>query len=138
MVVSSFGSCIGSASLGIYSYLQLHGYDLSYIGWVPIISLSFSILLASIGILCLNFVIVGEVMPQKIRGIGTTICLCILSIEAFVALKVFPIMLEVVHLYGCMWLFASTCFVGGFFVILFIPETNGKNLYAEEIVNTNT
>lgn len=137
MIVSSFGSCIGSASLGTYSYLQLHGYDLSFIAWVPIVSLSFSILLASIGILCLNFVIVGEVMPQKIRGIGTTICLCILSIEAFTALKVFPVILEIVHLYGCMWLFASTCFLGGLFVIFVVPETKGKSLHTEESVNSN-
>lgn len=135
MIISSFGCCMGATALGIYSYLQNEGYDVSHVGWIAIASLSFAIFLASIGIICLNFVIVGEVLPQKIRGIGTTICLCTLSMEAFLVLKLFPILMDIINLYGCMWVFAATCFAGGIFVIFVVPETKGKNLNTVDVVS---
>lgn len=47
---------------------------------------------------------------------------------AFITLKVFPILLVSIQLYGCMWIFAIICFAGAIFILLIVPETKGKNL----------
>lgn len=52
----------------------------------------------------------------------------IISIAAFVMVKLFPILLEIVDLHGCMIILGIGCFVGFFFVLIFMEETSGQSL----------
>lgn len=36
--------------------------------------------------------------------------------------------LDVMGAHGAFWLFGAICFIGLFFVILYVPETQGKTL----------
>lgn len=66
-IVSSFGSAIGLGMMGVHAYLAVSGFDVSKISWLPVASLSFVIFIASVGILPLTFVILSEILPQKVR-----------------------------------------------------------------------
>lgn len=43
-------------------------------------------------------------------------------------LKSFPLLLDGIQLYGCMWCFACVAMLGFSFAWLVVPETKGTNL----------
>lgn len=66
--------------------------------------------------------------------------MCGLSAMAFTILKVFPILMVKINLYGTMWLCGSITLGGIIFIAIFVPETKGKSLDTKEtnlINNTN-
>lgn len=67
LVVSSGGSALGLAVMGTYSYLSKNGYDVGALNMVPVISLSFVIFIASIGLIPIPYVIIAEVLPRKVK-----------------------------------------------------------------------
>lgn len=67
LIVSLFGSALGQTSLAIFTYLQEFDYDLSMFNWVPLISLSFIVFIATIGIVPLSSICTVEVLPAKVN-----------------------------------------------------------------------
>lgn len=64
-------SCIGTGLsyivLGTYVYCSTSlGMDLEYIQWVPVVSFSAVLFIASCGILPVPYIILGEIMPDKV------------------------------------------------------------------------
>jgi Sugar (and other) transporter len=51
----------------------------------------------------------------------------------FFTVKLFPTGLELIGLYGCMLIFAVSCFKGAVFVTFVLPHTKSNRM--EEIVN---
>lgn len=68
MIISTTLTSIGYCIVGTYSYLRSLGYNVNSLGWIPILGLSLVIFVASLGILTLPYVIVAEVLPQKVRS----------------------------------------------------------------------
>lgn len=131
LIISTTGMGIGYTILGIYSYMNLHGYDTSSYFYIPIISLSFTIFVGCIGVCTIPFVMLSEVVPLKIRSQGSIISLTAYLISGTIILGYFPILVDTLELYGCVWLFAGICFAGNLFIILVVSETNGKNLVTQ-------
>uniref|UniRef100_A0A182QJN1 Major facilitator superfamily (MFS) profile domain-containing protein n=1 Tax=Anopheles farauti TaxID=69004 RepID=A0A182QJN1_9DIPT len=134
LIVSCLGMAIGYLTLAGYVQLLLPSSTApaSPIHFLPICSLSFSILLASIGLLTVPFIVMAEVLPSKIRNFGSTISVTIVAFSAFVLLKAFPILLDTVGLPGTMGGLAGVCLLGATVVIIFLPETRGKSLFQDD------
>uniref|UniRef100_A0A8D8L2Z9 Facilitated trehalose transporter Tret1 n=2 Tax=Culex pipiens TaxID=7175 RepID=A0A8D8L2Z9_CULPI len=66
LLISTIGTTLGLFSMGLFSYLQYAKVNLDHLQSLPILSLSFTIFLSSIGILPLPYVILAEVLPQKV------------------------------------------------------------------------
>ena len=64
--VSSGGTGFFLGVMGIYSYLDHTGIDLSHVKFIPIMSLSLVIFVASVGIITLPFIVLAEISPQKV------------------------------------------------------------------------
>lgn len=94
LLISTIGTTAGLFSMGIFSFLQHSGHDLSELGSLPILSLSFTILFSSFGILPLPYVILAEVLPQKVSinlsflQNGTSFRSLLPSVTRFVTLAV--------------------------------------------------
>ncbi|XP_058446706.1 facilitated trehalose transporter Tret1-like isoform X2 [Malaya genurostris] len=134
LLVSTFGTGLGLSCLGVYSWLRTQNADIEGFDWVPIVSLSGTVLLFCVGLCNIPFFVLPEILPAKICNAGNVISMISITIFAFISLKILPILLEVIHLYGAVAIFASTCFLGVIIIALFIPETKGKNLIAPESV----
>lgn len=68
LTISASATSIGLAVMGAYSYLDKLNFDLDHFNWVPVCSLSFVIFIASIGILPLPFIVLAEVLPNKVNS----------------------------------------------------------------------
>lgn len=64
--ITGFGTIAGLLTFGIHGYLKTY-YNMEDFAWVPIASLSFVIFIASVGLLPLTFVMLSEILPQKVR-----------------------------------------------------------------------
>lgn len=66
MLLSTFGMALGLSTVGAFSVFDKSGYDLTGFSWIPIVSMSFAIYLASIGIVALPFIIMTEILPAEV------------------------------------------------------------------------
>lgn len=64
----------------------------------------------------------------QIRTLGMSLISCAISMCAFTAVKLFPILLELLNLHGCMLIYGSCCIAGSFYVIFVLNETSKKSL----------
>ncbi|XP_058060817.1 facilitated trehalose transporter Tret1-like isoform X1 [Anopheles bellator] len=127
-IVSSFLATIGLFVMGTHGYLKSQHIDVSAISWIPVASLSFVIFIASIGLLPLTFVILSEILPPNVRSMGGSLCTAFLWTISFLVVKYFPVMVELIGLHGCMWVFSAVCLSAGLFNAIFIPETRGQSI----------
>lgn len=63
---SATGTGLGLCTLGGYTLLKSIGYSLDGLSWLPIASFSFCIFIASWGVLTLPFMVIAEIMPEKV------------------------------------------------------------------------
>lgn len=108
-------------------------YDVEVFNWIPLASLSTVIFFASCAILTLPFTVIGEVMPEQIKEFGVTFCMTLMAVLGFILVKFFPFLLQLLGFHFSMFLFAATCLSCAAIIILYMPETKGKN--HEEIMN---
>lgn len=67
LLISSISACaLGLAVMSIYNYLDLNGFDLSSVHWIPVISLGFVIFVSSVGIMPLTLICVVESLPNEV------------------------------------------------------------------------
>lgn len=64
----------------------------------------------------------------QIRSFGVTLSTVAINSIAFVVVKSFPILCEIIQMYGCMMIFSICCACGVLFVIFVMDETKGKAL----------
>lgn len=67
MAISSAGASLFFFILAAYLYLKESGTNLTNFEWIPVVSLSLAVLLASLGVISLPFVITTELLPSKVK-----------------------------------------------------------------------
>ncbi|XP_050086387.1 facilitated trehalose transporter Tret1-like [Anopheles aquasalis] len=127
LVISSLGMALGQFVFAGYCYGQTLGYDLTVVRWLPLVCFSAVLLVGSLGVLPLPFVVLGEIMPLKIKGFATTFCMAFNWALAFLALKYFGSIGIVYGMHVMLCLFAVSSLIGAIFTLLVLPETKGKS-----------
>lgn len=74
-LISAMGTGLGLTVMGTFSFLKSINIDVSTFRFVPVISLSFVIFIASCGILPLTYIIISEINTQKLRSFATSLCM---------------------------------------------------------------
>ncbi|XP_045497421.1 facilitated trehalose transporter Tret1-like isoform X2 [Colias croceus] len=131
LYISSVAMIFTLVALGAYFYIRDVGTDVSAYGWLPLACLVIYVLGFSIGFGPIPWLMLGEILPSKIRGSAASMATGFNWTCTFIVTKTFHNIIAVINMYGTVWLFAVLCIVGLFFVIFFVPETRGKSL--EEI-----
>jgi len=78
-----------------------------------------------------TWVLISEIFPNRVRGIGVSISVSALWIASFVLTFTFPILNRTLGSSGTFWTYAGICIAGFLFILTRVPETKGKTL--EEI-----
>lgn len=125
--VSAAGVALGLSILGVYMMLKSWNIDVTAFNWLPLASFSFIIVLSQMGVLSLPFVVLNEIMPEKIKDGCCTFCMSILWLFSFITRKYFPLLIDLICLHGSIFLFAGVCVCGAVFVLTFMPETKCKS-----------
>lgn len=128
------GSAFGLFFLGSFIMLKDWNYDVQSINWIPVLLLSVTIFIQSLAVSTLSFTVTAEILPDNLREFGTSFCNASLSISAFLVLKFMPWLWAIIGLHGTMFLFGGFSIASGLFIILYVPESKGKNY--EEIMKS--
>ncbi|KAJ6645536.1 Facilitated trehalose transporter Tret1, partial [Pseudolycoriella hygida] len=88
--------------------------------------------LTAMGLVCLGTYMYLQSRDYDLTGlgakdVGSTICMLVLWLFAFIMVKAFPLIAAAVGMYGCWFLFAGVGFAGAVFVMAVLPETKGKS-----------
>lgn len=137
LYLSSVTMTVTVFTLGTFFYVRdVMNINVDELGWLPLTSLMLYLLGFSLGFGPIPWLMMGEILPAKIRGPAASICTAFNWLCTFLVTKTFQNILDNIGPHGTFWLFGSICFVGLFFVIVFVPETRGKSL--EQIENNLT
>ncbi|XP_055308413.1 facilitated trehalose transporter Tret1-like [Sitodiplosis mosellana] len=131
--VSTIGIACGSITLGVYMMLKTSGYDVESVNWIPIVSFSFVIFIASWAVLTLPFLVISEILPEKLKNFGTSFCMAILWSSSYAMIKYLPLLTDTFGFHGTLFIFSAVCLASAIFIIFYMPETKGKSY--EEIMN---
>ncbi|XP_013191248.1 facilitated trehalose transporter Tret1 [Amyelois transitella] len=134
LYISSVTITVTLIILGTFFYVQ-HDLklDVSTLGWLPLTCLMVYLVGFSLAFGPIPWLMMGEILPAKIRGAAASICTAFNWLCTFTVTKTFINILDGIGPAGTFWLFGCICFVGLFFVVVCVPETRGKSL--EQIEN---
>lgn len=137
LYISSVTMTITLVVLGTFFYVRNEmGMDVSSLGWLPLTCVMIYLLGFSLAFGPIPWLMMGEILPAKIRGAAASICTAFNWLCTFIVTKTFLNIIEGIGTAGTFWLFGGITFIGLFFVIIFVPETRGKSL--EQIENKMT
>jgi sugar porter (SP) family MFS transporter len=118
----------GCAGIGL-SHLLIGIAYRAHVGGMPLLIFT----LAAIGCYAMSlapvtWVLIAEIFPNRIRGVGVSISVSALWIASFILTFTFPLILKAVGSAGAFWLYAVVCFIGFAFIWARVPETKGRTL----------
>ncbi|XP_050535988.1 facilitated trehalose transporter Tret1-like isoform X2 [Daktulosphaira vitifoliae] len=119
---------ICTALIGVFFYLQNSNYDVTSIGFIPLISLCIFIILFSFGFGPIPWMLIGEIFPAQIKGTACSIACLSNWFFAYLVTKFYSSLVASIYIYNTFWLFTMFSIFGVFFVIFIVPETKGKSM----------
>jgi len=131
LLLSSIGMGLTLAPIAYFFHLKLTGSDPEFmqsIGWLPVTSMSIYIVVYALGFGPVPFVLIGELFTTEARSIASSICVLYIWFLAFLLLKFFSNLSDLIGIDQCFGLFSACCFAGAAFVYFYIPETKGKSV----------
>ena len=73
------------------------------------------------------WVVLSEIFPTRTRGRAMGVATVCLWIACFAVSQTVPLMFQRVGAAGTFWVYGAMCVVAFFFVLLFVPETEGQD-----------
>lgn len=80
---------VSLAALGGYFYAQTHGGSVESLGWLPLVSLMAYVLCFSLGFGPIPWLMMGEILPAKIRGTAASVATAFNWSCTFIVTKTF-------------------------------------------------
>uniref|UniRef100_A0A672PYD6 Solute carrier family 2 member 8 n=1 Tax=Sinocyclocheilus grahami TaxID=75366 RepID=A0A672PYD6_SINGR len=77
------------------------------------------------------WLVMSEIFPTRVRGLGSALCVLTNWTCAFIVTKTFQNLMDAITSAGTFWMFSGLCALNVIFTAIFVPETKGKTL--EEI-----
>ncbi|XP_015191171.1 PREDICTED: facilitated trehalose transporter Tret1 isoform X2 [Polistes dominula] len=118
-------------TLGCYFYVKISDIDVSNFGWIPLLSMIIYVIGFSLGFGPIPWLMMGEILPARIRGTAASIATAFNWTCTFVVTKTYEDFKELTGAHGTFWFFGIICALGVIFVYIWVPETRGRSL--EEI-----
>lgn len=148
ILISSIGSCIAITlfsrrfllfvtciisniillTLCLYLYLR----DIEIVPkdnvWVPLTLLILYFVAINLGTSSIVMALLGEIFPLEHKGVGTAMSGIFYALSLLVILKVTPLMIKSIDVYGTFFVFSMCMIVSLVYLYFFLPETKGKTL----------
>lgn len=82
----------------------------------------------SIGFGCIPFLLLGEIFPTQQRSLLSSLAGSFNLAVMFIVIKTYHPLEMFISTAGTFWMYSGLCAFGVFFVIMFVPETKGRDL----------
>ncbi|XP_050434547.1 facilitated trehalose transporter Tret1-like [Adelges cooleyi] len=130
MVVSCLGMALSSATVTLTVGSQQTPIGSDQIGLtglsVPLVGVMVFVLSSSIGVLVFPWTLTSELLPTSIRAVGSSSLVSYGCLSMFFTLRAFPYLLTSLGVAITFVGFGLVSLILAVFVLLFVPESNGK------------
>lgn len=136
LLVSTFGTSMCLFLFGYSFYLKQHSPDtfsMSYT-WLPVVSMGMMFVAFNVGMSHLPWVLLGEMLPLRVKGFATGFCTSFSFGYSFLLIKEFFKLQALVGVAASYWIFGVLLLVGCVLFGIFIPETKQKTLEEIEVL----
>lgn len=127
LYISSVSMCITLGTLGAYFYLS-DKMDMTSYAWLPLASFVIYVLGFSLGLGPIPWLMMGEILPSKIRGAAASLATAFNWGCTFVVTKTFVDIIRAIGPHGTFWVFAAVVVLSIVFTVMWVPETRGQSL----------
>lgn len=134
LLLDRFGRCKPTMYSGVLMAACMYGlaafikYPCAELNWLPVVLILTYVFTSTLGLLTIPFVMNAEIFPQKYRGFGSGITICVTYSICFICVKLYPTMLDSLGSFN-VCLFYGTCSLLSIIYVYFVlPETKGKTL----------
>ena len=125
-MLSALGSALASLIIAVYmltrkepSFLDIYVVGICLLVYVGANTL---------GLMTLPGLMVAELLPQRVRGIGGGCNFFLFNLLIFITTKVFPMVKEAVGVTGIFTIFGTAALLEGVFIYVALPETKNRTL----------
>lgn len=131
--ISGIGCGFTMIGLGVYLYYK-NTWDMAVPKieptntWIPVLCIYLFTLTCTVGFLVVPWVMIGELYPQKVRGLVGGFTTCMAHTFVFIVVKTYPFLTHAIHRHGAFILYGCVSFLGTIFFYFCLPETKGKTL----------
>jgi facilitated trehalose transporter len=124
-------------TIGAFFYIQsINPEAAESLGWLPLTSLCFYILAFPVGYGGVPWLVLGEMVPKKMRAFVGPIIGFFAWTMAFLVTLSFNNITALIGTGQTFWIFGGVCFIGILFTYFVVPETKGKSLAEiEDLLN---
>ncbi|CAG9853899.1 unnamed protein product [Phyllotreta striolata] len=128
LIFSAMGMFLAECVLGVYIYYQKY-YELpKSLAGVPLTCLTMFITAHGFGFGPLPFVILGEIFPNRVKAIASSVISLILGIVGFLMSKYFLFVTDAIGMSGFFFCCAFSCLAAAIFTKCCVIETKDKSL----------
>ncbi|XP_050669359.1 facilitated trehalose transporter Tret1-like [Leptidea sinapis] len=136
LMISGVMMSIALAGFGSYAYYEevfRNSTDLTHVepgsyDWIPLVCVLTFTIAFSLGISPISSLLIGELFPLEYRSTGSALATSFSHLCGFVNVKTAADFQDHIGLYGLFWLYAGISVLCLLFVILFVPETKGREI----------
>lgn len=80
--------------------------------WFPVLCIFVFTMTSTLGFLIVPWVMIGELYPQKVRGVVGGLTTCFAHIFVFIVVKTYPLLSYALYNYGVFILYGCISFIG--------------------------
>ncbi|XP_063220010.1 facilitated trehalose transporter Tret1-like isoform X2 [Bacillus rossius redtenbacheri] len=128
LYISAATMTVSLTVLGTFFYMKDSGYDVTEYGSIPLTSFVFFVVGFSLGLGPVPWLMLGEILPAKVRGPAASLVTVCTWGFAFIVTNSFLHVIKILGTCGTFWMFACICFISIVFVFFYVPETKGQSL----------
>ena len=127
LLISEILMVIALVSLGTYFYIRDNDLETALtLPWLPVTSLIVFIAGFSIGLGPIPWLMMGELVPERVKGPATSAATFFNWGLAFAVTLSFNSLKQALTDAGAFWFFAAICSLATLFCGFIVPETKGK------------
>ncbi|KAF9409971.1 hypothetical protein HW555_010810 [Spodoptera exigua] len=135
LMISGVMMSIALAGFGSYAYYEevfrnstdLMQSEPTY-DWIPLLCVLTFTIAFSLGISPISSLLIGELFPLEYRSTGSAMATSFSHLCGFVNVKTATDIQDYIGLYGLFWMYAGISVLCLLFVVLFVPETKGREI----------
>lgn len=80
--------------------------------WFPVLCIFTFTITCTLGFLVVPWVMIGELYPQKVRGIVGGMTTCMAHTFVFIVVKTYPVLKDALYMHGAFILYGCISFLG--------------------------
>lgn len=129
LMISAAGCFVALVAQATYFYIQYTGmYNIDSIGWIPITTMLFYIIMYSVGLGAIPMMVPSELFPSNIKAKALCVMDLYLAMAAFLTTIFYQTIANKFGSHIPFSIFAISCIVGIVWIYFCVPETKGRSL----------